>query len=749
MSISSGGMLGMFLLLAILLSLAPDSKVLCQDSSEWAAAYSKAATAVAKLDLGEKVGLATGVGFFLGPCTGNTPAIPKIGFPGLCLEDGPLGVRGTDKVSAFPPGINIAATFNRTLMRQRGVAMGQEFRSKGVHVQLGPMMNLARAPAAGRNWEGFGGDPFLSGEAAYETISGVQSQGVQAVAKHFINNEQEHFRDKSSSIVDDRQHELYLHPFLRSVQANVAAVMCSYNQVNGTYACENNGTLNDLLKTELGFKGYVMSDWYATHSTESASDGLDMTMPGDIIPGLLSYFGISLEAAVKTGAVNESRVDNMAVRILAAWYLLGQDHDYPEVNFNSKDILGIDPGNKHVDVQGNHKSLIRTIGAASTVLLKNKASVLPLKKPKTIAVIGNGAGANPLGPNSCLERSCDSGVLAMGWGSGTADFPYLVTPLDAITNRSALDNTTVSASLSDSDLQAAAKAAAGKDIALVFITADSGEASLTVEGNNGDRNDLQAWHNGDALVQKVASVNNNTVVVVNTVGAILIEAWIDHPNVTGLVWSGLPGQEAGNSLVDVLYGTYNPSGRLPYTIGKSIDDYSAQVIIESSSNIVQIPYDEGLYVDYKHFDAAKITPRFEFGFGLSYTTFTYSDLSVSGSASGTSPPWGFGSSLDPSLHEKVINVTFTLKNNGTIAGHEIPQLYLSPPPSANSPPKLLRGFDSIFLQPGETRQVTFQLSQYDLSVWNVVKQRWEVPEGETGVLIGASSRDIRLRGTLA
>ncbi|KAI0781584.1 glycoside hydrolase family 3 protein [Irpex lacteus] len=719
------------------------------NNEKWQTAYVKARTAVANLTLSQKVSLTTGIGNFVGNCTGSISPIPSINFTGLCLEDSPTGIRNVDGNSAFPAGINVAATFNRTLMNQKGVAMGQEFRGKGINAQLGPFMNIMRAPAAGRNWEGFGGDPYLSGEAAFETITGIQSQGVQAVAKHFINNEQEHSRTLSTSDVDDRtQHEVYLHPFLRSVQANIAAFMCSYNQINGTYACENNGTLNGLLKHELAFQGYVMSDWFATHSTApAANNGLDMNMPGEIIPGVIvSYFGLALELAVDVGDVSHDRIDDMATRILAAWYLLGQDKDYPAVNFNSKDPNS--PINQHVNVQGDHASLIRTIGAASTVLLKNERKALPLKAPKSIAVIGSGAGSNPDGPNACTDRGCNKGVLAMGWGSGTANFPYLIAPLDALTNRSAMDGTNITSSLSDDDTTAAAKAAAGKDVAFVFITADSGEEVETVEFNFGDRNNLDAWHNGDKLVQAVAQVKNNTIVVVNTVGPIIVDAWIDNPNITALVWSGLPGQEAGNSLVDVLYGAYNPSGRLPYTIAKSEKDYSARVDYSLHFDILHIPYSEALFIDYRHFDQANIDPRFEFGFGLSYTTFMYSGLSITGSAAGGNPRSGYGASLDDSLHEKVITVSFTLQNNGTVAGHEIPQLYLSPPASAKSPPKLLKGFDSIFLQPGQSSKVEFQLSRYDLSTWNVLTQRWEVPSGSAGVLVGASSRDIRLTGSI-
>ncbi|PBL00816.1 beta-glucosidase [Armillaria gallica] len=717
-------------------------------SPEWQAAYKKAEASVAKLSLQEKVDLATGVGWMNGNCVGNTPAISSISFPGLCLEDSPLGVRDVDNVSAFPAAINAAATFNRTLIRQRGVAMGQEFRGKGVHVALGPMMNTMRAPAAGRNWEGFGGDPFLSGEGAYETVMGVQSAGVQATAKHYINNEQEHFRDTSSSDVDDRtQHEIYAHPFLRSVQANVASVMCSYNQINGSFACENDKTLNGILKTEFGFPGYVMSDWQATHSTGSINLGLDMTMPGDTFFGSgVSYFGPALISAVNQGTVPEARIDDMATRILAAWYLLGQDSGYPNVNFNAWNNNAA--GNSHVDVQSDHKNVIRAIGQASTVLLKNSQGALPLKAPRTLAVIGSGARNSTLGPNGYSDRGGNDGVLAMGWGSGTANFPYLVAPLDALTAKASAAGTKISSSTSDTDLNAAANAAAGKDVAIVFITADSGEGYITVEGNFGDRNDLLAWHGGDALVQKVASVNPNTIVAVNSVGPIIMENWIDNENVTAVLWSGIPGQEAGNAVTDVLYGAYNPSGRLPYTIAHSASDYSAAVIYSSSSSILDIPYNEGLFVDYRHFDAQGIKPRFEFGFGLSFTTFDYSDLSISGSTAGAIAS-GPGSSIDPSLHESVVKVGFTLKNVGSVAGHEIPQLYISLPSSANSPPQGLKGFDSVYLGPGESTTVTMELSRYSFAIWDVKAQKWSIPSGTSKISVGGSSRDIRLTGTLA
>ncbi|KAJ7607968.1 beta-glucosidase [Roridomyces roridus] len=729
-------------------------------SPQWTAAYAKASAAVAKMSLQDKVNLATGE---TGHCVGNTPAISSISFPGLCLEDSPVGVRYADLVSAFPAEINVAATFNRTLMNQRGAAMGTEFKGKGVHVALGPMMNLMRAAAAGRNWEGFGGDPYLSGfineSERIQTIVGIQSSGVQACAKHYINNEQEHFRETSASMVDDRwQHEIYSLPFLRSVQANVASVLCSY--INSSFACENDKMLNGVLKTEFGFQGCkkLIADWWATHSTLSINAGLDMTMPGDISSSSgTSYFGSNLTAAVNSGQVTQARMNDMATRILAAWYLIGQDTNFPAVNFDAWNTG--DSSNKHVNVQATHATLIRQIDAAGTVLLKNTNGALPLKAPRTIAIVGNGATNASGGPNNYPDRGGDDGVLGLGWGSGTVQFPYLTTPLDAIKSRSASDGTVVTSSTSDSDLTGAKNAATGKDVAFVFVTADSGEGYITVEGNAGDRNSLSAWHNGaslessacliDALIAAVAAANKNTIVCINAVGPINMEAWINNANSAFLyVLSGVPGQEAGSSLVDVLYGAYNPSGRLPYTIGKSVTDYSAQVLFNQQGSITPIPYSEGLFIDYRHFDQAGIAPRFEFGFGLSYTTFAYSGLAVSGSTAGGTRQSGPGSSLDPWLHDPVVTVTFTIQNNGTVAGNEIPQLYLTFPTSANSAPKNLKGFDSVFVGVGQSVSVSMTLSRFDFATWNTVTQRWEVVTGTTTISIGASSRDIRLTGSI-
>ncbi|CAK5278243.1 unnamed protein product [Mycena citricolor] len=733
----------------------------------WASAIQAAKLKVANFTMADKASVGTGVGWMAGRCVGNTPAIGVNGslFPSLCLEDAPLGIRFADFVTAFPTGINTAATWNRKLMRRRGLYIGRENVGKGIHVALGPMMNIGRVAQGGRNWEGFGADPFLSGEAAYETILGMQQGGVQACAKHLINNEQEHFRTQSSSDVDDRtQHEIYAHPFLRSIMAGVASIMCSYNLINGTYACENDKIMNDIIKREFGFQGYIMSDWAATHSTISVATGLDMTMPGDIsFMSGTTYFGANLTAYVQNGTIPESRLDDMATRIVAGWYLLRQDAaNFPRVSFDAFKPADEDT-NEHIDVQDDHHTVVREIGAASTVLLKNDNHTLPLKKPRSLVLVGSDAGPAKIGPNQFADQGGSDGILAMGWGSGTANMTYLISPLEAIQQRARKDRTSVSWILDDWQTDLAGNMVIGRSAALVFISSDSGEEYITVDGNEGDRKNLTAWHNGDNLVLSVAAQNPNTIVIVHSVGPMLVEAWIDHPNVTAVLWAGVPGQEAGNSITDVLYGDWNPSGRLPYTIAKNISDYPTSVVTGGSgSDVLSIPYHEGLNVDYRHFDFFNVTPRFEFGFGLSYTNFTYSQLHVKkvvhqsstddalekAWSAGEATPIAQGSSTALWLHRPLYNVTFHVENTGCVWGGDIPQLYIHMPATAAEPPSLLKGFNNVELLPGAEKKVAISLSRYDLSVWDVVSQGWRRPNGTIRLSVGTSSRDFRLSGEI-
>ncbi|KZV64671.1 glycoside hydrolase family 3 protein [Peniophora sp. CONT] len=713
-------------------------------SAAWAAAWSKAQDKVATLDNKQKTNLTSGQVGVTGRCVGQTGSIPGLPDTGLCLQDAPIGVRNTDFVTAFPSGFSTAATWRRDLMRARGLGIGEEHRNKGVNIALGPMMNLLRAPLAGRNWEGFGADPYLTGEAAYETILGMQAAGVQACAKHLLLNEQETFRMIISSNADDRTtHELYLIPFIRSVMAGVSSVMCSYNQLNGTYACENDRLLNGLLKNELGFQGMVMSDWLATHSTiQAVNSGLDMEMPFNIfLDGLL-------QIAIDLGFVAQARLDDMVTRILAGFYLLGQDDpSYPTLNFNQNDVTD-DATNEHVDVQGIHDVIVREIATTSIVMLKNNG-ILPLQAPRSMAVIGSDAGpARNKGPNEFTSRMGEDGILVEGYGSGTVSMTYLISPYEALQSRARLNRTTFEWMWDDSDTGAAASYAKQKDVALVFIQADAGEGF--------DRLDMNPDNNGNALVEAVAAVNKNTVVVINSADPLILDSWIENINVSAVLWAGVSGPEAGNAITDVLYGVANPSGKLPFTIAKSQSDYNAGI------ELITVDYKEELNIDYRHFDSAGIEPRFEFGFGLSYTTFSYSDLSISaingGSdndteleanwANGLPSPNGVGSSTALWLHRPAYQVSFTITNTGNVPGTEIAQLYLNHPSSAGEPPSILKGFTDVSVVPGASETVTLLLSRFDLSIWDVVSQSWVKPSGSYGITIGASSRDARLNGTL-
>lgn len=477
--------------------------------------------------------------------------------------------------------------------------------------------------------------------------------------KHYIAYEQEHFRqvpeangfgynitEPSSSNLDDvTMHELYLWPFADGIRAGAASVMCSYNQINGSQACQNSYTLNYLLKGELGFQGPVITDWLGGHSgVSSVHAGLDMLMPGDSdsYNNGYSYFGSNLTIAVLNGTVPAWRVDDMAMRIMAAYYKVDADTNRTDINFSSwtKDTYnyehyyvgqGWTKVNDHVNVRADHGALIRHIGSASTVLLKNVNNTLPLsgKEPLT-TVFGEDAGPSPHGPNGCDDHGCDDGTLAMGWGSGTADFPYLVTPDTAIQNTVLQNGGSYESIFDNYDLDTIGALARRSNASIVFANSDAGETFIQVDGNLGDRNNLTFWQGADDMVATVAGNCSNTILVVHSVGPVLLEEYKNNPNITAILWAGLPGQESGNSIADVLYGRVNPGAKLPWTIGKKREDWGTDILYNDNDDagVPQINYKEGNIIDYRAFDLHNKTPTYEFGFGLSYTTFEYSDLKV-------------------------------------------------------------------------------------------------------------------------
>lgn len=622
------------------------------------------------------------------------------------------------------------------------------------------------------------------------TITGIQKIGVQACAKHFIGNEQETHRSNTfspdgieteaiSSNIDDRtMHELYLWPFANAVRSGVASVMCNYNRLNQTYACENSKVLNGLLKGELGFQGYVVSDWFATHSgLASVEGGLDMTMPGPMSNAAAvelpppSYLGRNLTQAVLNGTLDESKVDDMARRILAPYFHLNQNAaDFPTVDpstffvfartYNYPDSIligmGLDPSNPPAarDVRGDHAKLVREIAAAGTVLLKNTNGILPLKAPKEIGVFGNAAadvsegltftgdGSGPWGANI--------GALSSGGGSGAGRHTYIVSPLSAIRNRglsigARVQYLTANERITEDDFTSIYPT---PEVCLVFLK------SWYREGT--DRLSFENDWNSTLVVENVARFCNNTVVITNS-GGINTMPWANNPNGTAILAAHYPGQENGNSIVDVLFGDVNPSARLPYTIPKDPKDYDIPIVNITGkraldSSAWQSDFKEGLMIDYRHFDAKNITPLYEFGYGLSYTTYELTDdLTVSNKANdlsalplATDGPHVGG---NPSLWETIVTVATSVKNTGDVAGAQIVQLYITLPKDgvpSNTPSQVLRGFEKVWLQPGETKPVSFLVMRRDLSFWNTTAQQWQLPEGEVKFAVGFSSWDIQL-----
>jgi beta-glucosidase len=434
--------------------------------SQWTESYEKAAALVEKMSLPEKINITTGTGWQMGLAVGNTVPAINVGFPALAYQDGPLGLRFADNATAFPAGITVGSTWNKEIMYKRGSAHGLEARLKGVNVLLGPCVGpLGRMPAGGRNWEGFGSDPYLQGVAAAETIKGIQDQHVIATIKHFIGNEQEHFRQAResglvnalSSNIDDRTlHEIYGWPFQDSVKAGVGSLMCSYQMLNNSYACSNSKLLNGILKDEYGFQGFVQSDWLAQRAgMASALAGLDVTMPGDGQEWAngKSFWGPELTKGVLNGSIPIQRLNDMVTRVVAAWYQMGQDDEsyfdrkgpnfsswtYDEigiVNFGSPDDKDETIVNQFINVQGTgddaHSIIARRVATEGTVLVKNDGGILPLSKDGwpsdrdsilRVGVFGEDAGEGN-GPNYCVDRGCNQGTLGSGWGSVRSTFSY-------------------------------------------------------------------------------------------------------------------------------------------------------------------------------------------------------------------------------------------------------------------------------------------------------------------------------------
>ncbi|KAJ5116236.1 hypothetical protein N7456_000584 [Penicillium angulare] len=715
-------------------------------SGNWASAYVKAKEFVGKLTQEEKVNLTAGVSVSNG-CSGNIAAIERLDFPGFCVSDAGNGLRGTDYVSSWPSGIHVGASWNRDLAKQRGAHMGAEFRRKGVNLLLGPVVGpLGRISEGGRNWEGFSDDPYLTGALVYDTIRGVQSSGVGTSTKHYIGNEQETNRNPgenaqgeyteavSSNIDDKTMHELYLWPFQDAVLAGSASIMCSYQRINNSYGCQNSKTLNGLLKTELGFQGYVVTDWGAQHAGIAAANaGLDMIMPDT------TMWGDNLTIAIKNGTMEASRLDDMATRIIATWYQLNQDSGIPHPGIGMpSDITA--PHQKVVGKSADSKDVLLQGAVEGHVLVKNTNSALPLKSPSLISVFGYDAQ----GPDYLeVAISYPSGspafinnTLYVGGGSGANSAAYVDAPIDAIQRQAYEDNTSVMWDFSSQDPDVDATS----DACLVFVN------DFSTEGE--DRPGLTDDYS-DTLITNVASKCSNTMVIMHNAGIRVVDDWIENENITAVIFAHLPGQDTGRALVDILYGRANPSGRLPHTVAKKASDYGAILSPDEPEGkywlFPQSDFSEGQFIDYRAFDEKDIEPRFEFGYGLSYTKFSYSGLHVQKATNVPTTQYPPKAKIveggNPHLWDDLVTVKATIKNTGSVDGYEVAQLYVGIP---NGPVRQLRGFEKVSVDSGKSATVSFALTRRDLSSWDVEAQQWALQSGEYKIFVGSSSRNLPL-----
>ncbi|WP_405786084.1 glycoside hydrolase family 3 C-terminal domain-containing protein [Streptomyces sp. NBC_00138] len=629
------------------------------------------------------------------PYIGNITGIPSLCIPNIGLQDGPSGVGdGLDGATQMPAGNASAATWDNALEQQYGSAIGAEFAGKGVQVALGPTANIVRDPRWGRSFEAFSEDPFLSGQMAAADIRGIQSQGVMAELKHVAVYNIEH--PAGTVIVDKRtMQEIYLPAFQAAIQQSTpASVMCGYSIVNNVPACQNPDLLNTALYQQAGFGGFVTSDWGGTHATaESANAGLTVEMPNGY------FYADFLAQAVANGTVSQATLDTMVSRLLTQFFAFGLFDKAPS---GSRDAVVTTPAHVAVALKGAEEG---------TVLLKNNG-ILPLSTSSThsIAVIGWDGGA---------------GVQTIGGGSATVRTNASVWPITGLQNRVAGTGTTVQYN-DATNLSSAVTLAKSSDVAIVFASDNYGNeehdsANLDLP-NNGNSTVSQ-----NDMIAQVAAANPHTIVVLNNNSAINMP-WLNQ--VAGVFEAFYPGQQFGTAIAELIFGDVNPSGKLPVTFPKSLADVPANTAAQWPGTNGQVQYSEALNVGYRWYDAKNITPLFPFGFGLSYTSFSFSNLQVGALSGGNA------------------TVQVTVTNTGSKAGTDVAQLYVGDPASTGEPVHQLRGYQRVTLNPGQAQTLTFTVSTHDLAYWNTGSNNWTTAAGNYQILLGDSSRNLPLTGTL-
>jgi beta-glucosidase len=650
---------------------------------------------------------------------GYLPGIPSLGIPDLYLADGSVGVgNNVGQSTALPSSLASAAGWDVNEAYKYGSVIGTELRAYGMNVNLGGNVNLiGREPRDGRTFETKGEDPILAGKIAAAHIRGTQDRHVLGCIKHFALNDQETARFTADALIDERAaRETDLLAFEIGVKdSNVQSVMCSYNLLNGTYACENPHLLNQVLKGDWGFKGYVMSDWWATHSvTAAALAGLDQEQPND------TYF-TELSAAIQNGQVPQARLDDMVQRVLSAMFEAGL-FDYPEA------LQPIDSATDQAVAQSAEEQ--------GAVLLKNAGGQLPLNASaiNSIAVIGSHADIAVLSGGGSAQVTPTGGpALILGNPCPPCWAPVIWDPSSPLLAIQALAPQATVRFADGTSSASAASLAASSDVAIVFVSQWASEGMDLPSLNFTDLIDATPIDQ-DALVAAVAGANPHTIAVLEN-GGPQVMPWLN--NVSAVLESWYPGQRGGQAIANILFGAVNPSGKLPVTFPASVDDLPRPVIPSPGNSNAPFPvnYFEGLLVGYKWYESMNFTPLFPFGFGLSYTTFSLSNAKIVDPAPGTS---GF-------------QVAFDIENTGAMAGAEVAQVYVGMAAARGEPPNRLMGWQKVLLDPGALQHVTITVDENDsshpLSYWDTALNTWRISPGNYPVFLGTDSASLTKVGT--
>jgi beta-glucosidase len=691
----------------------------------------RASMVVKEMTIDEKINMLHGTGMQgLSPMSplavssnrgaGYVPGIPRLGIPAIQMSDAAYGVRSSGEngrySTALPSDVAGAASWDLDAAYEYGALIGRELRAQGFNMSLGGGTNLTREPRNGRTFEYLGEDPVLAGKMVGSVMKGLQAQHVLGDIKHYALNDQESGRNAVNITIDKRAaRESDLLAFEIGLQeSDVAAVMCSYNRLDGVYACENKYLLTDVLKKDWNFKGFVLSDWGGTHSTEKASAaGLDHEQPGWI------FYGDDFKKAVESGKVPATELDDHVHRILRAMFATGVIDDPPQKSV--------------VDVVGGFE-VAQKLAEQSTVLLKNDHGQLPLdaSKIRSIAVIGPHADVGMISGGGSAQVDPPGGNAIMPPGKGQTRWLekiwFPTSPLKAI--RAKAPDAKVQFA-SGADPAAAAALAKSADVAIVF--------AYQWESEGMDLESLSLPEHQDELIAKVAAANPHTIVVLES-GTAVTMPWVDQ--VSGILEAWYAGSRGAEAVANVIFGDVNPSAKLPMTFPKSEADLPHPKIVQPPKAAVDadrqgwkriaaglpsfpVTYDEGVKVGYKWYDAENKPVLFPFGYGLSYTTYSYSNLKVT---PGKNP-----------------RVTFTVTNSGNRAGAEVAQVYASLPAAAAEPPKRLVGWSKVKLNGGESKEVTVDVDPKYLSIFNVEHNGWQLLPGDYGFMVGGSSQSLPLK----